>query len=59
MFFSQISYLLVMKILIEFWCVNKFRCMGMFYWQLNDMWFVVSWVSLEYGGGWKFIYYVV
>lgn len=32
--------------------------MGTLYWQLNDTWPVVSWSSLEYGGGWKAVHHI-
>ena len=31
--------------------------MGTLYWQLNDLWPVASWSSLEYGGKWKHLHY--
>jgi beta-mannosidase len=31
--------------------------MGAIYWQLNDLWPVCSWSSLEYGGKWKLLHY--
>jgi beta-mannosidase len=33
-------------------------CMGAIYWQLNDLWPVCSWSSLEYGGKWKLLHYL-
>ncbi|NHF73234.1 beta-mannosidase [Paracoccus xiamenensis] len=57
-FLSQIAQAMAMKTAIEFWRVNKPRCMGVLYWQLNDTWPVASWSSLEYGGGWKLLHYL-
>jgi beta-mannosidase len=31
--------------------------MGALYWQLNDLWPVASWSSLEYSGAWKLLHY--
>ena len=57
-YLSQVSQALAMKTSIEFWRMNKPRCMGTLYWQLNDTWPVASWSSLDYGGGWKLCQYL-
>ena len=33
------------------------RCMGAVYWQLNDIWPVASWASVDYYGRWKALHY--
>ena len=33
------------------------RCMGTVVWQLNDIWPVASWASIDYYGRWKALHY--
>ncbi len=34
------------------------RCMGALYWQLNDIWPVASWASIDYYGRYKALHYI-
>lgn len=36
---------------------NRPYCMGTLYWQINDVWPVISWASIDYYGQWKALHY--
>jgi beta-mannosidase len=57
-FLSQVQQGLAIKTAIEYWRSTKPRCMGTLYWQINDIWPVASWSSLDYGGQWKLLHYM-
>ncbi len=42
---------------VDYWRSQKPVSMGALYWQLNDLWPVVSWSSIEYDGRWKLLHY--
>ena len=42
---------------VEHWRRNRGRCMGAIYWQLNDIWPVASWASIDSLGRWKALHY--
>ena len=44
---------------VEHWRRNRNddRCMGAIVWQLNDIWPVASWASIDYYGRWKALQY--
>ena len=42
---------------VEHWRRNRGRCMGAIYWQINDIWPVASWSSIDYFGRWKALHY--
>ena len=50
---SQIQQGMAIRMAVDAWRSQRPRCMGTLYWQLNDMWPVASWSSIEYGGKWK------
>lgn len=58
-YLSQIQQGLAIKTAVEYWRSLKPHCMGTVYWQLNDTWPVASWSSLDYGGSWKAMHYMV
>ncbi|MEP7240353.1 MAG: glycoside hydrolase family 2 protein [Devosia sp.] len=57
-FLSQVQQGLAIKTAIEYWRSTKPRCMGTLYWQLNDIYPVASWSSLNYGGSWKLLHHM-
>jgi len=42
---------------VEHFRRNRGRCMGAVVWQLNDIWPVASWASIDYYGNWKALHY--
>ncbi|WP_322743284.1 beta-mannosidase [Marivivens aquimaris] len=56
---SQIQQAMAIKTAVTHWRGLKPHCMGTLIWQLNDTWPVCSWSSLDYGGGWKMLHYMI
>jgi len=56
---SQLLQAQAMQYGVEHWRRNRAgaRCMGAVVWQLNDIWPVVSWASIDYFGRWKALHY--
>ncbi|MFO6423987.1 beta-mannosidase [Motilimonas sp. KMU-193] len=57
LYLSQVQQALAIKTATEYWRSTKPICMGILYWQLNDVWPVASWSSIEYNGQWKQLHY--
>jgi len=57
-FLSQVQQGLAIKTAVEYWRSTKPRCMGTLFWQLNDIYPVASWSSLNYGGSWKVLHHM-
>jgi len=56
-YLSQVQQALAMRTAIGHWRRLQPHCAGTLYWQLNDMWPVASWSSIEYGGRWKALHH--
>jgi len=56
-YLSQVQQALAIRAAIQYWRSSMPRCMGTLYWQLNDVWPVTSWSSLNYDGSWKLLHY--
>lgn len=58
-YLSQVQQALAIRTAVEYWRSLKPHCMGTLVWQLNDTWPVASWSSLDYGGNWKVMHYLM
>ena len=56
-YLSQVQQALSIKTAVDYWRSLRPYCMGATYWQLNDVWPVASWSSIEYSGKWKLMHY--
>lgn len=54
---SQLMQAEAIRYGMEHWRRNRGRCMGAIIWQLNDIWPVASWASIDYYGRWKALHY--
>ena len=57
-FQSQANQAWCMQVAVEHFRRQQPQCLGAIYWQLNDVWPVASWSSLEYGNRWKVLHHV-
>ena len=54
---SQINQAMAIRTAVEHWRRLKPWCMGTIYWQINDLWPVASWSSIDYHGRWKVLHH--
>ena len=56
-YLSQLSQAYCMKVGVEHFRHEQPFTMGALYWQINDVWPVASWSSIEFGGRWKALHH--
>ena len=54
---SQLLQMEAIRCGVEHWRRIRGVCMGTLFWQLNDIWPVASWASIDYFGRWKALQY--
>lgn len=54
---SQLLQMEAIRYGVEHFRRYRGRCMGTIVWQLNDIWPVASWASIDYFGRWKALHY--
>ncbi len=59
LYVSMVQQSMAIKTAVEYWRSQRPTCMGIIYWQLNDLWPVASWSSIEYSGKWKPLHYQI
>lgn len=57
LYLSQVQQAFAIQTAVTYWRSLMPYCMGTLYWQLNDVWPVSSWSSIEYSGKWKPLHY--
>ncbi|MFW5693675.1 MAG: beta-mannosidase [Alkalispirochaeta sp.] len=56
-YLSQVQQAMAIGMAVTYWRSRRPISMGALYWQLNDVWPVVSWSSIEYDGRWKLLHH--
>ncbi len=59
LYLSQVQQALAIETAVTYWRSLMPYCMGTLIWQLNDVWPVASWSSIEYNGRWKALHYAI
>lgn len=58
-YISQLSQAEAGRDAVEHLRQNRDCCLGSTYWQVNDIWPVASWSSIDYFGRWKALHYAM
>lgn len=58
-YYSQVMQAYALETAIVALRSNKPFCMGSLYWQLNDVWPVSSWATVDYYGRYKIAHYKI
>lgn len=59
LYLSLVQQSLAIETAVTYWRSLMPYCMGTLIWQLNDVWPVASWSSIEYTGRWKVLHYAI
>ena len=54
---SQVNQAMAIRTAVEHWRRLRPHCMGTLFWQVNDLWPVASWSSMDYHGRWKALHH--
>ena len=57
LYLSQVQQAMAIRTAVDYWRSLRPRCMGILCWQLNDVWPVSSWSSIEHDGTWKLLHH--
>lgn len=56
-YLSQVQQAMAIQTAVQYWRSLRPICMGATVWQLNDVWPIASWSSIDYSGKWKLLHY--
>lgn len=56
-YLSQVQQAIAIQTAVQYWRSLRPVCMGAIIWQLNDVWPIASWSSIDYSGKWKLLHY--
>ncbi len=56
-YFSQLTQAEAVETAVNAHRIDKPRCSGTLFWQVNDCWPAISWSSIDYFGNWKALQY--